>query len=263
MKTSILAIAVATSLFAAKGEADVATPAKPPKPARYSRRLFIGPDVLYSHATFHNTGKGISVKATTNAVLYGFRAGYEYARPYRAYRGLEGGYTWGTNHTKVNYTVEHDPNMSFPQYHGDGPIRLGNIEGRSGFAFGKRGYFLLIPFVGVGGYHLSYQQNTLAQQTNWAYAAGGLRTQFTCTSGFNIGLNLKAMRTLYIHTHVQLPAKEYKARLNNNWGYEVELPMTWRLTKHWDLQFKPYFAKLDIDSSEDLWGGRLLLGCNF
>jgi len=259
-----LASLVATSLFAVKGQADASTPLNPPV---NPHRVFIGPDILHSHSTYHRKEGSTSLKLSSNGTLYGFRGGYEYVNPNHIYGDLEGGYAWGTNDIKEEYRPSwvtfNIPNARKVTYRRHGHTRLGNIEGRMGYTFGKLGHFLLSPFAGVGGYHFSYHRHTFGAQSNWAYAALGLRSVYSFGSHFDAGLNLKGMRTFYMHTSVDVHGDHYKRHPSNVWGYEVDLPLTWHVTKQWDVQAEPYFAKLDTSDNTKIWGGRLLVGRSF
>jgi len=250
----LLTTLMAAGLFAANGEAANAVPVA--QTTQGPHRVYIGPDIFHNHYSRSHHHDGNSISATSNTTFYGFRAGYEYVNPKDIYWDLEGGYAWGNNH--LRYSKDHG------HYHAHSPNRFGNIEGRVGYTFEPQGKFLLTPFAGVGGYHISSHRH-LQSQSNWSYFALGLRSVYTFSPAFDLGLNLKGMRTMHIRNH--LGNQKYDG--HNTYGYEIDLPLTWhiagenRMAGQWDIQLEPYFAKLDTRTDGKIGGARLLFGYNF
>jgi len=263
-----LAGVVATSLLAVKGQADDSAP---PNPPINPHRVFIGPDIFYNHVKTSWHFWGTAGKVDSKTLFYGLRAGYEYVNPKHIYWGIEGGNAYGRDHVKSSeYLPGSEPEgiFSTPQYLEKYPLgyykahttdNFANIEGRVGYTFGSYGHFLLTPYTGIGFYHFS-SHGDFHRRKNWSYLAAGLHMTKTVTTAFDIGLNLKGMWTLTVDgfSHESL-----RIVVRHCWGYEVDLPLTWHATEQWDVQVEPYFTKLDTQSDEKIWGGRLLVGYSF
>jgi len=215
-------------------------------------RFYFGPEVFWVHSQPHRK----HAKLRDNGVYYGPRLGYELTALNNLYLGIEGLYAVGNAdiRLKKNDIVIHK-SKSFGYF--------ANAEARAGYNISNENTknFHLTPFLGIGGYWIKPSNNYVE---NWLYATGGLRFDFLWNDSFDFGLNLKAMRSLAYEQKVNFH-KVHSHDHSNNWGYGIDVPLTWRLgeTRQWNIQLDPYFLKLNCKSSENIWGGSLNVGYLF
>ncbi len=209
--------------------------------------------------------KDASHKQTYKSLLAGPQIGYEYFTPDSVYFGIDGVYAIGPSRFSEKWyaPMPERPKHKIPKKRTklrgrDATGIYGNGESRLGYAF-NCSTFSLTPFAGIG---FSYLQPCakVDLHTNWYYTTVGLRANQQITSGFDLGLNAKVNYAFHAKTYQRIDAKHNKSwHLDNFWGYEIGMPMTWHVgdTGNWDVQFQPYYQRLDIKGSFFNVGSRL------
>ncbi|MGH2612484.1 MAG: autotransporter outer membrane beta-barrel domain-containing protein [Rhabdochlamydiaceae bacterium] len=217
-------------------------------------RFYWGPDIFWTNESPQI--KGIHMK--DNSIYYGLKLGYDFLRPNAIYAGVHALYAIGRMHIKA----EADKTKIY-QDRVNGSFA--NAELRGGYNFhGGRSLFFT-PFLGLGGYHVRPTQSIHYVQ-NWLYGAMGMKADYEITSDFNIGLNIKGTRALYLEQRIK--KNKYSATYHNNsnaLGYEISLPLTLRMghAGAWDLRLEPYYLKLNSHSDSSVVGGQLSFSARY
>lgn len=219
-------------------------------------RFYAGPDVFVLHKKVDEvirlgTFGEYRIDSTFNAVFGGLRLGYDYLKPQEFYFGMDALASMGRSFFRAKYSFS-GPYISNNKSEKT-PFFV-NIEQRYGYNFQSplSVRSTLIPFAGIGWFYIRPQFDSSYFLSNWFYGAAGLRVTQEFYESFDAGFNLKAMYT-------------FAGNVGNFWGYEVALPLTWRVgtLKKWDLQFQPYLLKLDINDIGYILGVRLQAGYSF
>lgn len=217
-------------------------------------RFYWGPDVFWTNESPQI--KGIHVK--DNSVYYGVKIGYDFLKPDAIYAGAHALYAMGRMHIRAKSDqtkiYKDSVNGSFA-----------NAELRMGYNFHGANHLFFTPFLGLGGYHTRPTQSIHYVQ-NWLYAAMGMRADYEVNKDFNIGVNVKGTRALYLEQRVK--KDHHSATYHNNsnaLGYEVSLPLTLRMGHGggWDLRLEPYYLKLNSHSDSNVVGGQLTFSARY
>jgi len=212
-------------------------------------RLYWGPEFFWARESSQIRGIHIRDKA----MYYGLRAGYDFLRPNSLYAGVDFLYAFGRLHIKA-----YKGKIDFFKDHTRGVVSNGEL--RLGYNFRGEKPFYFTPYAGIGGYHLRPTRSIHYVQ-NWLYLAAGMRAEHEVNSTFNIGLNLKGMKALYLEQRVKKHHK-YAAsyhKSSNALGYEISVPLTIRMgyERNWDLRAEPYYLKLNSHTDTNVIGGLL------
>ena len=120
--------------------------------------------------------------------------------------------------------------------------------------------FIVTPFLGLGWH---YEQAS-HDHDFWYYGAGGLKILQQFSDQFSLGVDLKAMYAFDIHDgrFVSIITTQGKKAF---WGFETALPLRWLVgaSGHFDLEFKPYLLKFNLNSPQTIVGARLVVGYSF
>lgn len=206
------------------------------------------------------------VKQKDTYFLGGFKFGYDYIKPYSIYTGLQGSALYGEDRIFLVSGELKSPKMFVDAF-------IGNIEGRAGYTFQAK-FFLFSPFFGVGRNIIKESDKEEKDTETQTYLSFGFRSNFTITPYFDIGLNVKAMPTITNHFDIKIDAfreeisderrmvhhikRHETGILDDFWGYEVSLPLTWSKKKNrkWEYRLEPYFLKLHAINPILFFGGR-------
>jgi len=186
------------------------------------------------------------LKSDEKGVLSGLRVGYDY--DHRLYLGADLGIAWGRTRydgsTVSLLTGEIAPSEATTDN------QIFNIEARGGRTFRYR-RCAITPFLGVGFFQWNRLLDEDREDYYWHYGAVGFRSVCECTSFFSIGLNLKAMRMLRGEISIDTNDHFFHQilRLGNRWQGLAELPLTYRIDRHWDVRWVPFFLKQNIGRS--------------
>jgi len=222
--------------------------------------IYVGPDFFWDHYKSKSTHQ----KLGTDAIFGGLRAGYDYRNPNAIYLGTEGQYGIGWGRYK-NY-VKPDPiahTYSHREKIGLVPI-LAHVEQRLGYTFQSNlsCRTTLAPFLGLGWYYskIDSRQNHSFQ---WFYGVIGLRGDQAFSENFEVGFRAKVMYSFAGGMHLKYEREKWK--MENTWGYEFGIPLTWQIgcCREWDIELQPYLLRLNARSSGEILGIRLLFGYNF
>lgn len=206
-------------------------------------RVYIGPEFLWDHTNVKVHFGSAHSKYKDDGFLVGGRIGFDHVQPDAFYIGTHFLYAAGKEKTHFRASHKHNAVRGHQSAH----RIFENIEGRIGYNFTGGPYLgrtYLTPFIGAGGFY----NKAGNWRHQWAYAAAGLRTNFAFRADADIGTNLKVLYSF-----------------NDQWGYEISLPITWnyeRLKKA-DFQLEPYILKLNSNLPSQMFGVRLLIGYHF
>jgi hypothetical protein len=217
-------------------------------------RFYWGPDVFWTNESPQI--KGIHMK--DNSVYYGVKLGYDFLKPHAIYAGVHALYALGRMHIKAESEKTQIYN---DRVNGS----FANAELRAGYNFQAGQPFFFTPFFGLGGYHVR-PTSSIHYVQNWLYAAMGMKLDYEMNSNFNMGLDVKATRALYLEQRVK--KNKHSATYHNNsnaLGYEVSLPLTLRIggAGDWDLRLEPYYLKLNSNSDASVIGGQLTFSARY
>jgi hypothetical protein len=231
-------------------------------------RVYIGPDVFIDYIQQKNADREI-VNVKSKTVFGGLKVGYDYLKPQAFYFGTDGLISIGKGFYKERRTYPSDyyifrfrENLQFKT-----TSLFANLEQRYGYTFQNliSSKSTLIPFAGIGWYYSKFQFDNNLSFVNWFYGAAGLRVTQQFCENFDVGFNLKAMYAFAGRSHTKWWFATTTENIRNAWGYEVAMPFTWHVgeSKKWDLQFQPYFLKLNVNNQYQILGARLLAGYSF
>lgn len=211
-------------------------------------RVYLGPEFLSFQVDTHVK----DVQVSGYRFFCGFRFGYEYLTPHAFYGAAE---LLATN-------AVHDFSISNEDllYRGKGGAGFGSIQTRFGYTLPTTNC-LMTPYVGLGIYALSkYVHNGFEESLG--YVSGGLRTQLACSSVCLIALNMEVFRTLGVQQTIKLGSVKTTHRMND-WGCNIGVPLTMRLSQGWDMQLTPYYLRLLFSQAQNIYGSTLLFSYRF
>lgn len=217
-------------------------------------RLYWGPDFFWTNEASHIQG----IKIRDRAMYYGLKAGYDFLRPHSLYAGFNALYALGRMHIKA-----HHNKVNIYKDHTRGAFANGEL--RLGYNFNGEEPVYLTPFVGLGFYH-TRPTRSIHYIQNWLYGAVGMKLEFEVNPTFNMGLNLKGMRALYLEQRIKKHKHVASShRSSNALGYEVSLPLTVRMgqANDWDLRIEPYYLKLNSYNNANVVGGQLTFSMRY
>lgn len=216
-------------------------------------KFFADLDVFVDSAKIN--GEGLKI---TSQVFEGVKLGYEKDKPNSFYSGTDALVAKG--HGSMNFKFV-DENGKFQKELLNSRGLFANVEQRYGYNFFAPSKTSITPFVGLGWYYRSFEISRLSATGNWVYGAGGLKLVQQLSKYFSFGVNAKAM---YAFSGIGKVGNDlYKFHSQDFWGYEVSVPLTWRLKKSCHFQIQPYVLKLNINSNDEIYGGRAMLALNF
>lgn len=223
---------------------------------QHPHRVYLGPEIFRNRLSDSVHSAAYHKKVIFNTTYYGFRGGWEHYAPKTYYLNLEGACAWGSGHTKYSYESRYFNATVRNKFHS--PSLFANAEFQGGYSFQpyQRYYrqVLLTPFLSVGTYHASASGRCHMHLT-WVYLSAGMRTVYSFSRLFDLGFYFKGMRAVYVN----------HGSMKDFWGYEFDLPLTWHFGGHrrWDIEFLPFYSKLNTHENDYIFGGRLLLGYRF
>jgi hypothetical protein len=229
-------------------------------------RFQFGPDVFWSHyrSGFSGTTKGVKLTASVDGYFGGLRLGYDYLQADALYAGTEGIVAWGREdlhkRSSVSRLVAPTCTHCRPRSVHEHQSRLwANIEQRLGYNSQSTVYpeFIATPYMGLGWHYEGISHDN----AHWYYAAAGLKTIQRFYDHFVLGIDLKLMYGFDIHDKGFVSITTTQAK-KTFWGFETALPLRWTFgySGKWDLEFKPYLLKLNLNSPQTIVGARLMVG---
>ncbi|MDR3624375.1 MAG: hypothetical protein P4L16_04460 [Chlamydiales bacterium] len=217
--------------------------------------LYIAPDLLYRHYSEQGLSEG--AKSDEHGILSGLQIGYDYITPRNVYVGAD--LRCDAGKTVYDGTLINLIDFSTSPYKNHTNNVIFNAEVRLGYTYEKFYNITTIPFIGFG-YHRWYRgavpENPFGydETYTWSYLAFGMRTEYDFCCNLAIGLNLKLMFMIDGRMTSSGLGNDVFA-LGNKIQYEIELPITYRLSKpYWllnQIQFVPYFRNQNIGRSND------------
>ena len=228
------------------------------KPVKlFHHRVQFGPDVFWSHcrSNLEDDHRGSKLSYTIDGFYGGFRAGYDYLQHNALYAGTEGIVAWGRD----NIRRKRSDSKSKHNHQ----VRLwANLEQRLGYNAQSTLFpeFIATPYLGLGWHY----EGASSDHAFWYYGAGGVKTIQKFYEKFELGMDLKLMYGFDIHDKgfVSITTTQWKKTF---WGFEAALPLRWLVGScgKWDIEFKPYLLKLNLNSPQTIFGLRLLAGYRF
>lgn len=217
--------------------------------------FYFGPEFICYQLNIHIQ----DVKIYGTRYFSGFRIGYEYLKPKAFYVGVD----------LLGSSTETDFKASSKEHHLSwhrADRGFGELELRLGYTFAPTNW-MVTPFLGLGTYDVFAidHHNHQGFQEVLPYATGGARAIYAFNPVFNIGLNLKILRTIGAMQRFKSDSGEAKTH-HNMWGGEIAVPFIWHVgspKKRWDIQLVPYFLKLDFSELQNIYGTRVLFGYHF
>jgi len=211
--------------------------------------LFFGPEFLYTHFRFE---QGF-LNESFDGFYDGLRVRYEYLKPRMFYFGTDLFASYGIEYLKIF----NDDNIMLMQ--GKETSGFGNIDVRVGYPFINKA--TLVPFLGLGEYFTFKIGSGHVIHIDYFYISGGYRFSYKISSKFRIGQDSKFFRVIDGKLRDNFSTMRYNK--TGFWGCEFSLPLIWFFAKSWSFQFEPYFLKLNLSSTENIFGGKLLFGYHF
>lgn len=176
-----------------------------------------------------------------NSFFIGPRLEFEYRKPRTSYFDIQGLYAVGNYCTKTKYTYYKTAHFK----------RQGNwVDVNLGYGYtfqpSYSPHFLLSVFFGPGAYYSKAGD----WMNRWGYWQFGFKGTQDCSKMLNIGVDFRATYGL-LHKHI--------------WGIKLGLPFIFYLDQRqrWDIRFKPYLLKLNIDNCNTFIGATLEAGYSF
>ena len=249
-----------TTLVSADAASGCEVEMKQCQPTNYNR-VYAGPEFMWSHFP-GDKFDGINFSYNPNTYYGGLRFGHEYLKPQDFYSNTDVVALMGTTHWTDNKEKKSAWKRTSEAFKGERGHLWTNIEQRLGYTFASSlvPSCTLSPYV-APGFHYEHVNGSHAY---WYYAAAGLKAVQQFTDSFHLGCDLKVMYAFGAHDKNAL-AFETTLDQKQFWGYEVGLPLQWKLgeTKAFDVQVKPYVLKLNVNSPQTYLGARVELGYNF
>lgn len=231
---------------------------EPPKPIKpFYHRVQFGPDMFWSHfrSSLEEDNRGTKLSYTIDGFFGGLRASYDYLQPVALYAGTEGVVAWGRDN------IRRKKSDSKSRYKHEGRL-WANLEQRLGYNAQSTLFpeFIATPYLGLGWHY----EGTSNDHAHWYYGAGGFKTIQRFYQKFEIGIDLKFIFNFDIHDKgiISVSTTQWKQTF---WGFETALPLRWLIgsCRKWDIEFKPYLLKLNLNSPQTIFGARLLAGYSF
>jgi len=238
-------------------------------PKANPHHVSIGPDLFFGRASYQEKmnfqmdypflgqEQLPDMHIKSHSQFYTLRAGYDFSPDDAFYAGITALYGLGSANVSIDLLDV------YQKMHIDQTVA--NAETRFGYTFHAAKPFRITPFLGLGAYRFTGDHPWIDFSLAWLYGAVGMRSSYSINSIANIGLNLKAMRSLYMKSRLGSWRETAGPREACTWGYEIGIPITFRLgeASSWDIQVEPYFLKLDTKGRENFFGSRLAIGYNF
>jgi hypothetical protein len=224
----------------------------PSEQITYSNRIYLGPELFLFDLNTHVK----SVKIDDARFFWGLRFRYEYLKSKAFYAGVDLLSSFSSKDFNATYRGHN--------FHGGNDwIGFGNFEFRLGYTFAPKSS-KISPFLGIGSYAFGNSNSYEAM----AYYVGGVRSLFNVNPAFGIGLNLKVFYTDDALRKFKFSFMGHRIRYIkhfNSWGGEIGIPLAWYLgsSKRWEVQFEPYFLRLNFSEIQNIYGTRLLFGYRF
>lgn len=137
-----------------------------------------------------------------------------------------------------------------------------NMDAGLGYSFQPFGnpHFLLSVFAGPGFHY----ERKLHHHADWGYAMAGFKIAQDLTKSLSLGVDFKTMYSFNVDDPHHETDFERKGK-RQFCGIELGTPLTWHFgeTRKFDLQFKPYLLKFNLNSPETIIGSTLALGISY
>ncbi len=228
-----------------------------------SHKIYLKPDFFWGLPTsdqlYDEESESYISKKISRPFYKGIDLSYEWEKPNSLYFSAQ----WTNSIASVKKTLtsslgetrSYDLEQSFS-----------NIEARVGRSFQQEGTSLaMVPYVALGRYGGSdtcfVEGERYEENVDVLYAALGNKLMFHFGKIFDIGVNLKLMRPVYVH--LEDPFMEASLKINEiiALGYEAAAPIVCHLADGaWEIQLEPYLLKLNTNDANRFVGGRLAIG---
>ncbi len=198
------------------------------------------------------------IKVDGTRFFWGLGLGYEYLKPDAVYFGID----ILAISSEVDFNASsHDHSLSWHE----ADKGFGNLEVRLGLTLAPMDW-MVTPFLGTGIYDIYAldHHNKEGFKEDLPYVTGGLNSRYAFNCTFELGLNLKVLRTFSAKQTFRYSAGTFTTH-NNTWGGEIGVPFDWHIgcSKKWDIQLEPYFLTLNFSGTQNVYGTRLLFGYRF
>ena len=211
--------------------------------------IYFAPEAFYFDLNTHVK----EVKVNGKKMFFGFRLGYEYLKPRAFYGSIEifsAGANKGFNGTYKKRSCKYS-----------GITGFGNLELHLGYNFFPNNTFV-VPYIGLGAYSIGLNKNRGFQE-NLAYFLFGIYTEYPITSRFSFGTNLKGFQASDTSKRFKSKTLNFK-ECENTWGGEIRALLIWKIFNNGSsIQLQPYFLKLNLSETQNIYGTRLSLNFQF
>ena len=238
---------MAVILFTTCVYSDEAPSSNPIKP----HQIYFGPEFVNISVNTHI--KNVQIKGKKS--FSGIRFGYEFKKPWAFYAGVD----YLSMVTCQHYKASSEENI----YSSKQDTIYGNIDLRFGYTTFPNQFFIS-PYMGLGVYALGSAPFNRGFHEEWAYWSMGVRSQFAINTAFSLGLNFKTFQSVFFFEQFKNHDLNVKTH-SLSWGMDIGLPMIWKFnpTGTWTFQLEPYWTKLDLTQTQNVWGSKFLIGVYF
>jgi hypothetical protein len=225
------------------------------------RRVSAGFDMFWLQFSYKNTGQDSNMKSyhyhgKSRDSFEGLRFTSELLKPNSFYTGINFLVAVGDNHSKeyVNHKKVSDNSMSTNSWV--------NLDTAFGYnfqpSFSPRTLFSV--FVGPG----FHWERAFHHNARWGYAMTGFKLSQGLTESLSFGVDFKTMYSFGTKDPHEVTRGERKW-VKHFWGFEMGTPVTWHIgeMRKFDLQFKPYMLKWNMNSMATALGFTAALGYSF
>jgi hypothetical protein len=214
----------------------------------HPHHIYFGPQVFSSNINY----KVGNVRVDDCNTYWGFDLGYEYLKPDDLYVGIDMIVAGAGSGYAATYQNRHIPKADANAW-----VELGL---RLGYTLGI-GREMMTFFLGYGALVFGHHQYGLIETMN--VFSGGLFTQYEISPYFNVGLDLRAIRTN--RTNIEFRYNNWDLNYKNHhnlWGGEISVPFVWLVggSKRWEIDLVPYFLRLGFSEAQNIYGVQLLFG---
>jgi hypothetical protein len=188
-------------------------------------QFYIAPDIYFRD---YDEKLEAPKKSHEFGTLFGLQAGYSFIQTDHYYFGADLRYSYGQ--TVYDGSIQNLINNEITPYRSHTENNFVNFETRAGMTYSYQ-QLQYIPFIGIGGQYwyrgpASDNRYGYAEEYIWGYFSFGIKTIYSISPNWSIGLNLKGMQmfsaTMYIPSMNQL-----RFSLGNLLQYEIELPINY------------------------------------
>jgi hypothetical protein len=196
----------------------------------------------------------------------GARAEVSYIQPNAMYLGATGVFSPGAQ------TVYHTFNSASSKQGVAAGLKassyLWQMEGRAGKHYTISETSTLMPYAGIGTYHISSSvsqkslkavaESTSEMRLDWAYFAFGGVASTTLNPMIDLGIGMKALRHFYSNQENIQDGVATDTKLHSRWGYEISAPVKFNLgqAQGWTVLAEPFMLKMDVSHAIHVLGAR-------